>query len=440
MQYVYVTSKEDRRTALHEQFLNCIGRQTSYILESLGSGMIQKNVGVRSISTVGCGIRYSAKVFSEKPTVYVDSGGYTVIKGNIPIDEVSGIIDSYCYYLENGYNDFDYIFSLDIPPKSYHNLQDKDNLIYKLNKESIEKTVSILSSNHEIVNKLIYVWHANTIKEYQLFQKLYDEHKMKSYVRGRAIGGLVGLRKISNHNYCSFIGITYKFLLDYLEENTNTDKYVQHFLGVSNRVDRFCIALLEILFQYYLQNKRCVLMSYDTSEYQHRIRSNLVKYFFNFQDNYLLTYNGINNIPESVIDIVYRDKSINNFVKSEIMRRSQTDIIKSRLKHDGSLTALNIFSNLSLDAYFIMLINKYQLVEAITNSCTESMTIQHIQKLISDNKPNYPEIFTDKFCIGITETVNIIVNYHKWYDKQRDKKSLENLLFDDIQKLNIKYK
>lgn len=114
MEYVHVESGLQSRSGI--DYSRASVRQSSRALVSLIHALGKKSFGFDSTLRLAQKIRdYKERLQLENLKVYVDSGGYSIIKGDVPFDQTTSFINCYNRYLEYEQDSFDFIFSLDIP-------------------------------------------------------------------------------------------------------------------------------------------------------------------------------------------------------------------------------------------------------------------------------------------------------------------------------------
>lgn len=198
-----------------------------------------------------------------------DSGGYSVITGDVPPSEIPILLDCYNYFLKEHNDKFDYIMSLDIPIFLKYPQYNTYKNIRRYNLASIAQSHRILNSNPELYDKFIYVWHFKLQKQFDIWRETFDQIlRAEKKVKHFAIGGLVGLRGATNIKFSPFIGPIYRNL-KLVEELDLNEESILHILGVYGKHDRFIMKFMDILFnEYYLKNKNSsVNITFDTINY-----------------------------------------------------------------------------------------------------------------------------------------------------------------------------
>ncbi|MBF0204661.1 MAG: hypothetical protein HQK67_10195, partial [Desulfamplus sp.] len=353
MEYVYVAGASDVR-AENIALTQSVSRQTDNYLYSLVDGMNKDNAGCQSITNVvdnmlDCGSHF------DNGNLFVDSGGYSIITGAIEPENIGFTIDLWSYGGEHFKDDFDYLFSLDIPLSlEYKKLNTKTN-IYKYNKDSLSEMVILLDKFPELREKIFFVWQFKMLPQYEIWKTLYKELELERYIQNRAIGGMVGLRGVTGIKFSPFIGMVFRCLYDYINADNYSNDFRLHFLGMYNRYDRFEIALMEKLCSYYLSyylgdKNITAKFTYDSVNFAHTARMNPEIPIYCIDGDNIVVYDNVVNVPADVIKKVYEDAG------SELYKNIQQEIEcrrhGKRLDNASSFSPLNIHSNMNLDRYF----------------------------------------------------------------------------------------
>jgi len=184
----------------------------------------------------------------------IDSGGYEIITGAVPPDLIPLANQRYHFFQQENVNEYDEIFSLDIPfiDDSEYDYFNTIGNIYNANKESLSKTIQALQNIPELIDKLYLIDHFKEINQYEIFCKLYDELELKKHVRHRALGGMVSTKDLLKISISIFPFASYRSLHGYMECDNPGDNFKLHYLGINGDYDRFTIAFFDKLFQRYL--------------------------------------------------------------------------------------------------------------------------------------------------------------------------------------------
>lgn len=362
-------------------------------------------------------------------TLYVDSAGYAILKGNVKPDDIEKYIDRYLKCIEHGSDLFDYIFTLDCPFSKKYTELNKVETIYSLNKKVLTDIMKIAENNPDLIDKLYYVTHFKTLNLYKVWQRQELDTGINKIIKNRAIGGLVGLRSASRKIFSPFIASAYKCLHDYLEAGNFESDFRLHFLGVYLPHDRFIIALLEKLFQRYLSDIAGAVHTYDTYSFELiAIKGYKRKYkIYNLNKNNMLTeYSDITKVPRSVIDKIY---SHNSIIHDEIQKMKSG----KRWVLSNALVPMNIYSNRCLDRFFEYIIDKHDMC----NTSSSKDIRFNFESILSNYGKYYPDLFTKNFIDNIGNSLDIILEFDDWFKNNGDYKALDILMFNFIKRIGI---
>lgn len=441
-------------------------------LISLVTAFIQTHFGNSSLSsTIKSLANYRSNLIKPtKSTQWIDSGGYSIIVGDVPFEKIRKTIDFYDTYLKREFNNYDKIFSLDIPIGiKYPQLRNYNNIKY-LNKLSLSKTRDAIISNPKIKDKLYFIYHFKIKEQHEIWSQLYKELNLKDYIIHRAIGGLVGV-KGSNFcpwiNFTTFLPMTFKLLYDYIESGHIVPIFKIHILGVYGRAERFCIAVLEKLFNKLLKEYDSkVEFTYDSINY---IRTSQLKFktlpVFNFNGSTITKYNNASFVPDDILKKIYYDElttikaqypkvtavrrtsvtlNVNKFeyIKSEIFRCLYN---KFRLRDASAFGALNIYSNTQLDNLFEYVVDKYNVLDAVRLNPNTSLQTKAISdfttSLKTDNRKGYyGSVFTSHLINFIERDLLLMSKMHDWWVNDRSEDKLEQFIQDRIKQINFSVK
>ncbi|MFW6281561.1 MAG: hypothetical protein ACOC1O_02045 [bacterium] len=203
--------------------------------------------------------------------LFIDSGGYSIIVGDVNPRDVQILIDCYHYFAENYKDIYHKILSLDIPVFLNYPQYNNIKTIYDYNYTSISKSKEMLKNNKDLYDKYIFVWHFKIKKQFEIWKNLYNEFFEDDYNLNKfAIGGLVGLRGTTGIKFSPFIVPIYRILKAIEKRGNLHDKYLIHILGVYGLHDRLTMQFMEKLINnYYFKNNNFETdISYDTINYQ----------------------------------------------------------------------------------------------------------------------------------------------------------------------------
>ena len=420
-------------------FSPLIANITDYSLISIISGLTQKNFGIDTLKKCITEIRrYKDSFCSNKLKLYIDSGGYSIIVGDVLPSDILKFMECYNFYLENEKNFYDYIFSLDIPVFLEYPKYNTKQAIYKLNKLSLDNSVKILDKYEEIRNKFYFVYQFKIKGQYEIWSHLYDELNLKNYINCWAIGGMVGLRgflkNYENTNelkFSPFTALAYKSFFDYLNTSMS-NPFRLHMLGIYIKYDRFQIILLEKLFRKYLQNNN-ITLTYDSINYFRtaQLKARDIDIFY-LNNNELNIFNSKNNIPENILKTVYSIPEYYNFILEEYDRLRNNKI----LYNINSFVPLFVFSNIQLDLFFDFIIEKYQIHELFFNTNYDIFK-NKINIIFSNLTSKYPNLFTPIFITNVKENLRITYIFHNWFINNRKRDKLDFMITEFIKKINF---
>lgn len=264
-QYVHTTGD-----VIEPNQLKLIDRYVNNYLFSLIKGMRQGNFGFDTLHRVTEEIKQYRQVLDGGRKFFVDSGGYSIIAGEVSPRDVNKFTECYNMFLERDAKDnCDYIFSLDIPIFLKYPEQNNIKTIYEANSRSISSSLKILEKNPILFDKYLFVWQFKLLKQYNIWKRIYEENLAgNNNIKNFAVGGLVSLRGITGIKFSPFIAMAYKNLKIIHDKNLNYTS-ILHILGVYHLHDRTIMPFLHKLFnRYYLKDRNCkIQVTYDTVNY-----------------------------------------------------------------------------------------------------------------------------------------------------------------------------
>ena len=252
MKYVYVASKPAKRGVNYDR---AIMAQNKLCLFSIIEGMRQKGFNTHTLNDTLCTIKDYAESYARPchGEIFVDSGGYSIIKGAVRPSAVPRFVECYNAMLRLEAGAFDKIFSLDIPwSKEFPEMNTKQKIM-ELNDYALSTARDILLNDPVALERFSFVWHFKMPAQYAIWDLLYAKHGLNRIVRHRAIGGMVALRGITKITFSPFIGMAYRCLLDYLDAGRFDQDFTLHLLGMYLPYDRLEMAILDELFARYLE-------------------------------------------------------------------------------------------------------------------------------------------------------------------------------------------
>ena len=229
MKYVHVASRASPISGKAD-YTNAIVRQVKICLFSLISGLKQKRFGLDTLTGVAHDIEdyRSRHLAPHGKMILVDSGGYSIIVGEVVERDISKFIECYNQYQEKAVQAYDYIMSLDIPliigDQDFNKVQN----IYRYNYQSLTATRENLINSPQLKDKLYLVWQFKTKEHFAIWDEINDELDLNRYVKHRALGGMVGLRDITGIDFSPFIANSFRCFLDYETSPDPSDEFRLH--------------------------------------------------------------------------------------------------------------------------------------------------------------------------------------------------------------------
>ena len=357
---------------------------------------------------------------------FIDSGGYSVIVGDVLAQNVSEFIDKYVMCAQIGAPTYDAIFSLDIPIFLKQPNYNTKYHIEEFNRISLTKTLNAAVTQPEILDKLYFVWHFKIKDQYDIWCKLYDELNINEKIKNRALGGMVGLRGITQIDFSPFIGPAYRLLLDYTEGNTDVP-FIMHCLGIYIQHDRFFLVLMEDLFNRYLQREDSHI-TYDSVNYMRtaQLRAKNLR-ICTFQSGTKLDYYDHIYTPDDVLREAYTNNLAFDAVKEEI-KRVQANV---NLKNIDAFTPLNIYSNVQMDKFFKYIIDKYHIVDDIMNNP------MRIKNTLVQIGAAHPTAFTPARIRSLRANFNKLLPFHFWFTRSKNRDELRSLMYSFIEDIQF---
>jgi len=414
MKHINVASPTDINSQQFDTTI-VINKLTGLTLISLISAYSGEDFGITTLNKTVKGFRaYLLKAREEvNVQLYVDSGGYSIIIGEVPPYLISRCIEIYHYVFEHSQDAFDFIFSLDIPFNAKHlsfNTRDK---IEGYNRQSLQESVNVLQRHPELKEKFLFIYHFKTIEHYEIWQKLYRELDLGQYIKHRAIGGMVSLKQMAKIDFAPFIATAYQCLNDYLKSISYGEEFRVHFLGINVKYDRFIIVILEQLFQRYLGNDIPVIFTYDTINY--RVSGFRIKEAYDLVNGELLAY-GLDGIPCELLQKVYLDEQFASKMRREIKRKIET----GRMKNSFEITPLKVYSELAVDNFFEEQVASHNLIDLIMESANPFDFKAKIKTPIKQIFAQYENIFGNNTSKSARRSLYMLQHFHDWYMNMRD--------------------
>ena len=434
MQYVFVETRGSPLSG-KENYLTAIMAQVDICLFSLIGGLRQTKFGMDTL----IGVAHDIEAFRSRylapygKKILIDSGGYSIIVGDVVERDIGKLIGCYNEYQVKALEAYDFIMSLDIPliigNKSFNTMEK----VYRFNRQSLADTKENLINYKELRDKLYFIWQFKTKEHFAVWNRIVQELDLNSYVKHRALGGMVSLRGITEIDFSPFIANAFRCFFDYENSPDPADEFRLHFLGINIKYDRFTIALLEKLFERYMGDHRKAVLSYDSINYsisaQRKIKSLEI---YQFVENTLSVFRDIPSVPESILKRVY---------PGDLLGAIQEEIgsIKGfRKVYDiGAFAALNVFSNQSIDRYLEHIIDDYELIDLMLNHRNGINFVNRIRSVFNELSEKHPYLFTTHMVKSIKKNLSITLDFHNWYKFRRDIETLDRKIYRFIEKIGF---
>lgn len=404
--YVHTTSSIFRR-GWRKQLLRPYVKKYLY---SLINGFTQKQFGYDTMERCANSVKDFYVNLYEDEKLYVDSGGYSIIVGDVHPRDMSKFISVYNYFLEKHPDLFYRIFSLDIPIFLKYPEHNNVKSLYAYNRTSCIRSKEILDKNPSLYDKFVFVYQFKIKKQFDLWNKVYEEVFAKEdRLRHFALGGMVGLRGQTNIKFSPFIVPSYK-LLDLIANKRHPQECTLHLLGVYGRHDRFAMIFMDKLFnEYYLKDHpTSVDISYDTINYQmtglYRIRENIYLGIPPFCINEQKIYTPPEDLMRHLEVIIPQDQKLRELIFDETMRVNKGENISDTLLF--SLTY--VIYALTLDFMMRKIIEENKLLDIFLNSKNFNSFKNNTIGLLKNAERKYPK------AIGNVVN-NIMLNFQFLY-------------------------
>jgi len=432
MEYVHVASKPQRSGV---DYNHAIMAQSNLCLYSIIEGMRQKNFNTHTLGVAIESIKdfYALYVCPNSGKVYIDSGGYSIIVGNIHPETIPRFVQCYNAMLRLEADSFDRIFSLDIPWSKGFPEMNTRRKIMDFNDYSLATAREILLDRPEALERYSFVWHFKMKAQYEIWNHLYDKYDLNNLIHHRAIGGMVALRGATGISFSPFIGMAYRCLVDFMDGPQIGKPFSLHYLGMYLQYDRFEMAILDRLFARYLEGETQILTTYDSVNPMHSARLDTALKLFEFEGNGIHVYNNLVEAPARIIEHVYRDKGLIDFVQEEISRRQGGD----RLQNASSFGPLNIFSHRQVDQYFEYVVGAHGLAEVFFQEWSLTKINGYFETTLSELAKQCPVLFTEHLRKAIMENVAITYQFHRWFVDDRSRAGLDRLILSNIRKIKF---
>lgn len=430
--YVHTTGEvvEPNQLKLIDKYVN------NYLFSLIG-GMRQNQFGYNTLHTITEEIKKYRQVLDNGRKFFVDSGGYSIIAGQVSPRDVSKFIECYDMFLERDAPDnCDYIFSLDIPIFLKYPQQNNIKTIYEANSRSISSSLKVLEKNPKLFDKFVFVWQFKLLKQYNIWKRIYNENNIESSpIKHFGIGGLVSLRGITGIKFSPFISMAYKCLKIIHDKNIN-DTSILHILGVYHLHDRVIMSFLHKLFnRYYLKDKLCkIQVTYDTVNYS---LSGLYKlkeqnmFIPEADGTYTCGYaHDLMDKMHLVID--------NPEVLATVCRDLQCVRDGKNVEETRMASLLNVITQTTIDKIIDDEIDKNKIVELFLETSNFNTFKNKISPILRELEYKYPLIFKNRTKKNLIN-FQYVSAFHNWWQTGRNEAELEKLMEKFIQLISFPF-
>jgi hypothetical protein len=434
MIYVPVFSKGSGNKTIID-YTNAITNLTGTGLYSLIEAFGSKDFGYDTTYSAARSIKkFKEKCISPNNSqFYIDSSGYSFIKGDVARYDASKLIDCYHAYLDHQRDDFDYIFSLDLPISLGSPLYNTKDNVYQFNKRSLAQSKKLLQEDSALANKFLFIYQFRTKEHYEIWDKIYKELELGKILKNWSLGGMVGLKGLTKITFSPFIAMAFRSFHDYLHSTNPNKIFKLHFLGIYQHPERFHIAFLEKLFAAYLAEYAGTSFSYDSINYIRQAQKLKTFEVFNLEGGELSSTISLNT-PEEILRHIYFTDDLYTGIKEEIEKRKAG----LPIANINSFTPLNVYSNLQIDRFFEYIIDEYSMVDIFMRSTVLQQVDSEFTHIFKTLSKKYPKVITSHFVRAIKLNLQITFEFHRWYKQQGDKKSLDNIIDAFIKQIGIK--
>jgi hypothetical protein len=181
----------------------------------------------------------------ENKNLYIDSGGFQIIKGHITRNLIPDYEQSFHDVINTMSEDIYRIFSLDI-----FNLKMDREAAFYYNRMSIKNSIQLIKDKPSVADKELFVIQSTNQTMFNIWKQLMVEEKVFDYFKLWSLGGLVGLKKDTNADFSHAVPATL-WLLTYSKRYNGTINQM-HWLGQSSRLAFLSMALFERLYDIHM--------------------------------------------------------------------------------------------------------------------------------------------------------------------------------------------
>lgn len=415
--------------------INLLTQYVDCFLISLIDGLRQSGFGLNTLIKTANNIEKLHKRFiGGDRKWFIDSGGYSIIVGDVSPRDMSKFMDCYNYYLENfAETCCDYILSLDIPILLKYPEYNTVDYISQMNYLSGTKSRKILDANKILYDKFCFIWQFKTPKQYKIWNSYYDDvfgdcEELKNF----AIGGQVGLRGITGIDFSPFIGSSYQ-IADIIYKKNLDYESVLHLLGIYGLHDRFLMGILDRLFNnYYFKERQCsVKITFDTINH-------LVSGLFKVRELKSII------IEDSQIIYDYNHKIIDKFhlliedtsTVKEVQTNLQNIVDNTRIGDTTLVATLEVIKNQMFNRIMDSAIDHYKIVDMFVDAGSYNKFKNQFTPIYLKLEKDFPYIFGNR----LTKTLlnfQLLYSFHTWWLQGRDPVQFNTMMNKFIKMINF---
>jgi hypothetical protein len=414
--------------------INLLTQYVDYYLISLIDGLRQTSFGLDTLIRTAKSIEKLHKRFPGKKWM-IDSGGYSVITGDVSPRDLSKFLDCYIYYLEHyASTNCDYIMSLDIPILLKYPEFNNVKFIKKMNHASLYKSKQILDKDKSLYDKFVFVWQFKTQRQYKLWCEVYDEvFTRENDIKHFAIGGQVGLRGVTGIAFSPFIGSCYH-IMNLLYEKDLAYESILHLLGIYGLHDRFLMGIFERLFNYYLKERQgSVKITYDTVNHMisglYKVRE--LKSVIIEDNNVIHDYNHL--IIDKFPLLIEND----NTCKS-IQKDLENILNNNRINDTSVIATLEVIKNQIFNQIMDLAIENYKIVDLFLECDNYNIFKNRFTPIYLSLEKDFPYIFGNRLS-KVLINFQLVYSFHHWWNNGRDQQQFQVMMGKFIKKINYPF-
>jgi len=433
--YVHTTSPKFKKNG-NIDYNGLVHRLSDTSLISLIYGLQQKEFGLDTIWKVMRDIeKYNNMHGSDKCARFLDSGGYSIIAGDVKSYDALKLISCYAHVLKNYNSNQDRILSLDIPFFIKEPNKCTIRNIYDLNKKSLEASIDAVKEHPELKNKLMFIQQFKMRRQYEIFNKLYDDLEVWKYMDHHAVGGLVGLGSATDINFAPFIGPVFQALSRHLKHPTETNFFNLHILGQYHLHARLCIIFLEKLFSTLDGVDHCKL-TYDSINFlitsQFKIKAE--HKYCRLDGTNIVHYRNLNDLDRDELKYVYPSDVIPSIA-------DELDIIKNKtgnVKDVSFAVPLYAYSQLQIDQLFADIIDEYNMIDLFKTTKNSKTLMNQFTAIINSIHAKYAFLLGAQFTKKLLRNIQLCYAFYSaWYVNDRSDAKMDELMRAFIKKINF---